>query len=212
MDKKLIFEIFKELVEIDTTNPPGNEKRAAEYLYNLFDENGIKAEIQDLGNGNANLIASYGEKTPEIIFCGHLDVVPVSNDWNYPPFCLTKVGERLYGRGSSDMKAGIAAMSATIIELAKSKASLNGKLTLVFVADEEGANLGMKHFLEKPQDALFAVIGEPTELQVAVSHRGVLRDYIDVLAQPYHAALPAKQCNALQNAAETIMSFFQLNE
>lgn len=212
MNKKFVYEILEELIKIDTTNPPGNEKRAAEYLYELFTINNIDAEIQELGENKANLIASYGEGEPEVVFCGHLDVVPTTKDWHYPPFQLTRAGERLYGRGTADMKGGIAAMCSALIKLAQENVRIKGKLTLVFVADEECSNQGMKHFLEKKASPLFAVIGEPTELQVAIAHRGVVRDYVDIIAPPYHAALPARQCNAMQSAAEAVDSIFRLNE
>lgn len=212
MDKGLVFQILENLIAIDTSNPPGNEKAAAEYLYNLFSAEGICAWIQDLGENRANLTASYGSGGPEIIFCGHLDVVPASEDWKYPPFQMTKEGDRLYGRGTADMKGGIAAMSAVLLKLAREKVKLSGTLTLVFVADEECGNLGMRHFLKEKRNAAFAVIGEPTGLQTAIAHRGVLRDYIDIAAAPYHAALPLQRHNAMQDAAKAISAIFQMNE
>lgn len=212
MDKKLVYEILEELIKIDTSNPPGNEKRAAQYLADLFERNQIQTEIQDLGNNRANVVAHYGNGEPEMIFCGHLDVVPAIEKWTYPPFELTKKGGRLYGRGTSDMKGGVAAMSAVLIELARKKMEINGKLTLVFVADEESSNLGMRYFLKEKRKTKFAVIGEPTELRVAVAHRGVLRDYIDIIDHSYHAALLTEHHNAMQNSAKAIISIFQLNE
>lgn len=212
MNKELVFKILEELIKIDTTNPPGNEKNAVEYLQQLFLEYDIYTEVQNLGNNRANLIASYGVAEPEIIFCGHLDVVPSTEEWTYPPFQATWQGTRLYGRGTTDMKGAVAAMSAILIKLAKDKIQLDGKVTLVFVADEEFSNLGMRNFLQKKRTAYMAVIGEPTELQLAVAHRGVLRDYIDIIARPYHAALPERESNAVNNAAEAMLSLFRLNE
>ncbi len=212
MDRETVFEILERLIAIDTSNPPGNEKAAAEYLYQLFSEERISVRIQDLGDHRANLTASYGNGGPEIIFCGHLDVVPAAKDWSYPPFQITKVDERLYGRGTADMKGGVAAMSAVLLRLAREKVKLSGTLTLVLVADEECGNLGMRRFLSEKRNAVFAVIGEPTELRVAVAHRGVLRDYVDIAASPYHAALPLHQHNAMQDAARAITAIFRMNE
>ena len=64
MCKKLVFEILEDLIRINTSNPPGNEKTAVEYLYRLFLKYGITMKIQDLGNNRANLIASYGGDGP----------------------------------------------------------------------------------------------------------------------------------------------------
>ena len=69
MDRETVFKILEKLIAINTANPPGNEKAAAEYLYGLFCEEEISARIQDLGNNRANLTASYGNGEPEIIFC-----------------------------------------------------------------------------------------------------------------------------------------------
>lgn len=213
MERKLVFEILEELIKINTTNPPGNEKNAVEYLLQLFSGyDGINTDLQDLGNNRANLIASYGGTGPELIFCGHLDVVPAAGNWTSPAFCLTRRSGRLYGRGAADMKSGVAAMSAVLISLAKEKRKLHGKLKLVLVSDEEFSNLGMRHFLKKEVNACFAVIGEPTELQVCTAHRGVLRDWIDVEAKPYHAALSERSGNAVTYAAEAVLSLFHLNE
>ncbi|WP_285824085.1 M20 family metallopeptidase [Schaedlerella arabinosiphila] len=212
MDRETVFKILEKLIAINTANPPGNEKAAAEYLYELFCEEKISARIQDLGNNRANLTASYGNGEPEIIFCGHLDVVPAAEDWQFPPFQMTKKGERLYGRGTADMKGGVAAMCAVLLQLSRENIRLSGTLTLVLVADEECGNLGMRHFLREKGKAAFAVIGEPTELQVAVAHRGVLRDYVDIAAAPYHAALPLQQHNAMQDAAKAINAIFRMNE
>lgn len=212
MCKKLVFEILEDLIRINTSNPPGNEKTAVEYLYRLFLKYGITMKIQDLGNNRANLIASYGGDGPEIIFCGHLDVVPAGEMWTMNPFEAECKDGRIYGRGAADMKGGIAAMCAAMIRLAEEKVILQGKLTLVFVADEEFCNLGMRRFLKDKKEASLAVIGEPTELQVAIAHRGVLRDYIDIIAPSYHAALPGRKYNAVNYAAEAMIAIFQLNE
>lgn len=213
MSKELVFEILEELIKIDTTNPPGNEKNAVGYLRLLFSKyEGIHVEVQDLGNNRANLTAAYGEEEPELIFCGHLDVVPAAEGWTVPPFQPIWKENRIYGRGASDMKGGVAAMSAALIRLAKEKVKLRGRVTLVFVADEEFCNLGIHHFLQEKRKTCFAVIGEPTELHVATAHRGVLRDYINITAPSYHAALPERTNNAVNHAAEAVLSVFHLNE
>lgn len=212
MADNLVFEILEKLVRTDTSNPPGNEKAAAEYLCRLFLENHLSAWIQDVGNGRANVIASYGDGGPEILLCGHLDVVPAAGGWSMPAFELTEKNGKLYGRGTADMKGGVAAMCAALLNVARRKIPLRGKVTLVFVADEECGNLGMRHFLGSEQKAVFAVIGEPTELQVAVAHRGALRDYIDIIGYPQHAALPSEASNAVRNSAKAVDSIFRLND
>lgn len=212
MEKELVFEILEELIKIDTANPPGNEKAAAEYLYRLFSKYGIEAELWDLGNHRANLTVSCGGEEPELMFCGHLDTVPVTEGWSVPPFRALRRDGRIYGRGTADMKGGIAAMSAAMIELSKERARFRGNLSLVFVADEEACNIGMRQFLKGKVNAGFAVIGEPTELKVATAHRGVLRDEIDIIDLPYHAALCGRESNAVNRAAKAVLSLLGMNE
>ncbi len=210
--KGIVFDILENLIAIDTSNPPGNERQAAEYLCRLFDTAGIDARLQDLGENRANLIAAYGEGERELLFCGHLDVVPAAEGWTYPPFQMTEKGNRLYGRGTSDMKGAVAAMSAVMLKLAKTGAKLQGKLTLVFVADEECSNKGMQEWIKRKKTPDFAVIGEPTKLNVAVAHRGVLREYIDITAPAFHAALPGKGSDAVQEAAAAVSALYGMND
>ncbi|MFQ9703569.1 MAG: M20/M25/M40 family metallo-hydrolase [Enterocloster clostridioformis] len=91
---------------------------------------------------------------------------------------------RLYGRGTSDMKGGIAAMCKPPWAVPPGKEPMKGSLKLLFVADEECSNLGTLSYLKTHGGSGYAIIGEPTRLEVAVAHRGVSRDYIDIKGLP----------------------------
>lgn len=204
--------ILEQLVAIDTTNPPGNEKGAAIYLAELLAPYGFQCEIQDIGHGRANLIASLGENPgPILVMNGHLDVVPASGDWRTDPFSMFSDGDRLYGRGTADMKGGVAAMCEAAIRFAKAGSPARGCLRLLFVADEECSNLGTRNYLEQHQVGDYVVIGEPTDLQIAIAHRGVCRDYIDILGESRHAALPAGEDSSVEKTAGAILSVIEMN-
>ncbi len=210
--KTLLYNILNNIVAADTVNPPGNEKNAAIILYNLFSSYNINCEIQDLGDNRANVIAQIGTGKPCLEFNGHLDVVPFTDDWDSSPLDITKVGELLYGRGTTDMKGGIASMCAAMIALKESAQNLKGTLRLSFVADEECLNLGVKAYTKKYTPSDMAIIGEPTNLNIAVASRGIARHYIDIKGEARHAALQPTTDTAVTNAAKTILAIQKANE
>lgn len=208
----LTLEIFEALMAQDTINPPGNEKRGALCLKEIFDREGIPCEVQDLGNNRANFIASFGEGDKILEYSGHLDVVPCVGDWQHTAIGTTEEGDLIYGRGACDMKGGVAAMCSAAISMFRDKTPLNGQIRLTFVADEEDANLGMHAFLDSHKAATCTILGEPTDLHVAIAHRGVGRYYIDLLGHACHAALRSTEETAVAKAARAVMAIEDLNK
>ena len=207
----LTLEIFEALMAQDTINPPGNEMRGALCLKEIFDREGIPCEVQDLGHNRANFIACFGEGEKMLEYSGHLDIVPCVGDWKHTAIGTTEEGDLIYGRGACDMKGGVAAMCSAAIALYRDKTPLNGKIRLTFVADEEDANLGMHAFLNTHEAATYTILGEPTNLHVAVAHRGVARYYIDLLGHACHAALRSTEETAVAKAARAVMAIEDLN-
>ena len=208
----LTLEIFEALMAQNTINPPGNEKRGALCLKEIFDREGIPCEVQDLGDNRANFIASFGEGDKILEYSGHLDVVPCVGDWQHTAIGTTEEGELIYGRGACDMKVGVAAMCSAAISMFRDKTPLNGQIRLTFVADEEDANLGMHAFLDSHKAATYTILGEPTDLHVAIAHRGVGRYYIDLLGHACHAALRSTEETAVAKAARAVMAIEDLNK
>lgn len=208
----LTLEIFEALMAQDTINPPGNEKRGALCLKEIFDREGIPCEVQDLGDNRANFIASFGEGDKILEYSGHLDVVPCVGNWQHTAIGTTEEGELIYGRGACDMKGGVAAMCSAAISMFRDKTPLNGQIRLTFVADEEDANLGMHAFLDSHKAATYTILGEPTDLHVAIAHRGVGRYYIDLLGHACHAALRSTEETAVAKAARAVMAIEDLNK
>ncbi|MEY8351795.1 M20 family metallopeptidase [Lachnospiraceae bacterium 54-53] len=205
-------ELLNRLVSFNTTSPPGNERPAALYLADVLGSYGFQCEVQELGGNRANLIAEMGEGPgPELMFNGHLDVVPAHGQWRWDPFAVTRDRGRLYGRGTADMKGGIAAMCEAAIRMAGKGGPERGRLKLLFVADEECSNLGTMKYLEAHPAPDYAVIGEPTDLKTAIAHRGVSRDYIDLHAPSRHAALPAKGMDSMKKAGLALLAAETMN-
>lgn len=196
-----MYEILEKLIGIDTTNPPGNEEEAAEYIGRLLEAEGFQVEFQKVGNGQKNVVATIGEGIKEErILTGHMDVVPAGGRWRTDPFAMTREEGKVYGRGSCDMKGAIAAMMTAAIEISGKKEILNDRrITLAFVCDEEVTGNGSRVFVKQhtslPETCV--VIGEPTGMQIHTAHRGVCRFRVEIEGVQSHAAVPEQGVNPI---------------
>lgn len=199
-------EIAAELVTISSENPPGSELESAEYIAATIRSNGLTAQVDEFKPGRANVTSSidFGGDGPHVLLTGHLDVVPAGDSWKFPPFGGTRQDGRLYGRGAADMKGGVAAMLQAYIAAANDLVDRTGKLSLAFVADEESSNAGTHRLLGHQGGWTHVVIGEPTELSVAVGHRGVARATIATFGRACHASTPERGSNAIYSAIPVI--------
>jgi acetylornithine deacetylase/succinyl-diaminopimelate desuccinylase-like protein len=144
---------LSELVKIDTSNPPGNETRAAEYIKDVLAAEGIPAQIFESAPGRGNIVARLkgnGKKKP-LLLMGHLDVVGVERDkWTMDPFAATIKDGYLYGRGSVDDKSMDAANLEVFLLLHRMKVPLDRDVILLAEAGEEGTSqFGIDFMVEK---------------------------------------------------------------
>lgn len=151
---------LRDLIRIDTSNPPGNETVAAHHVKELLAKEGIESEIIESAPGRGNLIARLkgdGSK-PAMILLGHLDVVPAqSKEWDFPPFDPQIRNGELWGRGTLDMKSLDAMEIETVLRLKRENAKLAGDVLLVLVADEEaGGKMGAQFLAENYWDKIDA--------------------------------------------------------
>jgi succinyl-diaminopimelate desuccinylase len=188
--------LAQSLVRIDTQNPPGGERRAAECLRSHLQDAGVSAELQELGAGRANLIARVagtGERSG-LLLSGHLDTVPIgSGEWSVPPLEGVVSDGRLYGRGALDMKGAVAAMAVTLTRIAARDRRPKGDVVLACTAGEEVDSYGARELVAVPAllgDVGMAVIGEPTNLEVALAHRGALWVRVEAAGVAGHSAQP----------------------
>jgi len=163
------------LVRLDTRNPslvPGapGEMPAVRLLAELLPEWGFRVDIQEVAPGRANLIARVGRAGGPALMCnGHLDVVE-SDSMTHAPFDPVQKDGNLFGRGSADMKGGVAAMCAAAARA--SRTGLESEIIVACVADEEYESLGTRALLEAGVRADAAVVTEPTRLAICPAHRG----------------------------------------
>jgi acetylornithine deacetylase len=169
--------LTRELVRIDSRNPslvaggPG-EANVAQALASVLDTWGFRVELMDAAPGRPNVIARIG--TPgarSLMFNGHLDVVGIDG-MIHDPWSADANGQadRLYGRGSSDMKAGIAAMCSAAARAGERE--LNGEIIIAAVVDEEYESIGTRSLIERGVRADGAIVTEPTRLAIMPAHLG----------------------------------------
>jgi len=157
--------LFQGLVRIDTTNPPGNEGKAAEYLKSCFETNGIDCEV--LGEpSRENAVASVrgGREKPRLLLLSHTDVVPVADVgvWTHPPFSGDVEGNWIYGRGACDDKFDAAVQAMSLILIKRRNVKPNGTLLYASVADEEVLGTGAEWLTKKMPEKVASeyVVGE----------------------------------------------------
>jgi succinyl-diaminopimelate desuccinylase len=203
--KKELIDLTTRLVQIPTENPPGNEKAAAQFLKPLLSKMGFKTKTVLSPKGRWNIVAErrWGKGGRTLIFNGHLDVVPAGNpsQWKYPPFRGTLSKGRIYGRGASDMKSGIASFIHALSTIERSKMRLHqGAVVLHLVSDEEShGRQGMGFLTQKERirgDA--ALVGEPTDLQPVIAQKGALWLRISTLGKSAHGSRPHLGVNAVE--------------
>jgi len=216
IDRDAAVRLLTECVKLETVNPPGNEKLAADWLAAQLARIGLAPIVDDLGGNRANVMAvlkGSGEK-PALVFNGHLDVVPVgAGAWTYNPFGAVNVGGRLYGRGSSDMKGGLVAMVVAIGALKKVGIALKGDLIVSGVADEETGALGAKAWVQKGglQGVGAIVIGEPTNLEVYIAEKGAFWVEITTYGKTAHGSMPDLGVNAITHMMTALQALHRLS-
>ena len=216
LDADFTISALRALVQAPSENPPGNERNAAEAAALILERIGIASQKLDVYPGRPDLVAvikgSCG--TPSLIFNGHIDTVPIGRreDWSVDPFGAEVRNGRVYGRGSTDMKSGLAAMIAVAKALRDSGTTLAGDLLLQFAVGEENAGAGTTHLLEKGYRADYGVVTEPTDLKIATAQRGVLWCRATVLGKSTHASVAHVGVNAITGAAKVIEGLEKINE
>jgi acetylornithine deacetylase len=174
-------------------------------LASWLDEAGFRVEVLPLANPEkANLIATLGEGEGGLVFAGHTDTVPYdASRWTSDPFTLREEGGKLYGLGTSDMKA----FFALALEAAEGLDAQRLKAPLIFLAtaDEESSMDGARALVAmgRPR-ARHAVIGEPTDLKPVRAHKGVMMERITLVGRSGHSSDPRLGINALDGMAEVL--------
>ncbi len=201
--------LTKDLISFNTINPPGNEKGIAEFVGKLLLENGFSVEYPVFADNRLHLVAERGlsEIAPPIVLSGHLDTVPLgAKEWQTDPFGGEISGNKIYGRGSSDMKGGLAAMICAAIGSFKGEPPVGG-VRILFTAGEELGCQGavqLAKTYKKLGQASAVIIGEPTANIPAIGHKGALYLNVSATGKTAHSSMPELGENAIYKAARAI--------
>jgi acetylornithine deacetylase/succinyl-diaminopimelate desuccinylase-like protein len=215
-----VTELLQELIQVDTTNPPGNETAAAEVLRAYLEESGAQVELYARVPERANLVARIPGRGdgPTLLFLSHTDVVLAdAAEWSADPFGGELREGEIWGRGALDMKGQVAASAVALASLAREGFEPAGDLIFAATADEEvGTGFGLSWLCEEHPDAVrceFAVnegAGDRLELGgkpfylCSTAEKKTAPFVIRVHGRAGHASMPAIADNALVKAARLI--------
>jgi acetylornithine deacetylase/succinyl-diaminopimelate desuccinylase-like protein len=215
-----VTDLLSRLIQVDTTNPPGNETAAAELLREYLEANGLQCELYARVPERANLVARLPGRGdgPTLLFLGHTDVVLADPaEWSVPPFSGEVRQNEVWGRGALDMKGHVAANAVAIASLAREGFEPAGDLIFAATADEEvGEDFGLSWLCSEHPDAIrcdYAVnegggdplrVGGDAYWVVGTAEKLTAPFNIRVHGRSGHASMPGIADNALVKAARLV--------
>ncbi|MEO1520275.1 MAG: M20 family metallopeptidase [Cyanobacteria bacterium J06633_2] len=213
-------DLTRDLLAFNTMNPPGQEQACARYLGSLLESVGFDVRCYEFAPQRTTIIARLNGTNNRFPLCftGHIDTVPLgATAWNYDPFSGEIAGDKVYGRGSTDMKSGVAAMVAAAIQMARLRTLKTG-LVLILTAGEETCCQGAYHLAGLDNalgEAGAVVVGEPTANYPWIGHKGAVRFEVRTKGITAHASMPEQGVNAVYKAAQAVLKLqefdFQIN-
>ncbi len=225
IDEEFLINLAQEFVQIRSVVEPehGNtELEAANFIAQVFKDLGLEPVIQEVAKNRPNIIADWQgsnykpNKHKTLMFEGHTDVVTEGNPktWEYPPFAGKIVDGKLYGRGSADMKSGIAAAIAALKAIQEVAPDLAGRIRFGIVVDEESMMIGIKDYIKQgwADDIDAAIIAEPEENELCLFQKGAMRVNLNFTGVMSHGAMPyagVNPINAVSSFLENLKDYQQ---
>lgn len=200
--------LTRELIGIDTCNPPGGEEAALLHLESLLSGAGFEVTLDRFGVGRGSLVArcNRGASPTALCFAGHIDTVPLGTaSWSFPPFGGEVHDGRMYGRGASDMKSGIAAMCCAA--MAAAREGVAAEMALFVCGGEETGCQGS--FRLAADEKLLGspgaiVVCEPSRNRPLLGHKGALWLQAGTTGRTAHGSMPELGDNALHKAVDAV--------
>lgn len=200
--------LARQLLGFNTINPPGDEAGCMAFFAGWLQEQGFDVMLRSFGEKRFNLIARITGSQPglPLAFTGHLDTVPLGNQgWQFDPFGADVTEDRLYGRGSSDMKAAVAAFAVACVVHQKTLRAGTGVVLIITGGEETGCD-GAKALIDAgdlPETGAL-IVGEPTANYPVIGHKGALWLRCETRGKTAHGAMPELGINAIYLAAEAL--------
>jgi succinyl-diaminopimelate desuccinylase len=206
IDEGELVELTRDLIRIPSVVRPGEpgatEAAVAAYVERWLRREGFEVEVHEVAPGRPNVLAWVGEANgPSLLLEGHTDVVTEGNaaEWRHAPFGADLVEGRIYGRGSADMKSGLAAAMIAAAAIKRSGARLGGRLVVGALVDEEGDMIGAKHLCTTALGRALtaAIICEPEQNELCLEQRGVVWARVTARGRMAHGAMPEAGVNPI---------------
>ena len=227
IDERATLRLLKELIAIDSVNPSlvagaRGEQRVAKHVQKFLRVHGVAATLEEAAPNRPNVVATIPavaksrgrSKTtkPALMIAAHIDTVGAGG---MPKAFTPRVHDgKLYGRGALDIKSGVAAMCAAAASVARDctrgKLRLARAFTIAAVADEECNSIGTEDLLRRGHTADFAVVLEPTDLQLVVAHKGYAWFEIATHGRAAHGSLPAEGRDAIRMMGRVLVALDKL--
>jgi acetylornithine deacetylase len=215
IDPRSTIELLKDLVRIPSVNPSieqsYDEAAIASFIAKWFRKTKRFRVVEQTVKGERfNVIATLEGKGDgkSLMLNGHMDTVGVSY-LKGNPFRPTFKAGRMYGRGSCDMKGSLAAMMSTMLALANSKTALPGDLIFTAVVDEEYRSIGTAELVKRfRSDA--AIVGEPTDMDIAIAHKGYVWLEVEAIGREAHGSVPERGIDAIENMSKLLIQLDSL--
>lgn len=207
MNKEERIKVLQDVIKIKSVND--NESEVADYLADLFHKNEIESEKVKYCEGRESLVATYKKGDGKVLgISGHEDVVAAGNEreWKFSPFSAEIHGDKLYGRGSTDMKAGLAALAIAMIETKEEDVDINGTLKFMGTVGEEVGELGSTQLTKEgyADDLDGLIIGEPTGPALIFTHKGSMNYTVISRGKSAHSSMPKEGINSIANINEFV--------
>jgi len=208
INEKRLIKLTRDLIRIDSQNPPGNESKLALFTQKLLKSIGIKSRIYEFKKGRSNLIAMIkgSNSGHSLLLTPHLDTVPVGRSWRIPPFSGKIIKNKLYGLGATDCKCNLAVMLEVLRSISEDKVTLDYDLIIAATADEEsGSGLGLIPLIKRgvlKADA--ALVLDADDFEIVVAQKGLIHLKVKLKGKKAHGAYPWLGINAIELATKII--------
>lgn len=208
--------VCSDIIKIKSFNPPGDERKAAEFCGNYLRELGFSVTYIDHSETRASVIGHLpgNTKGSGVLICSHIDTVPIGSvEWEHDPFGGEKADGKIWGRGSSDMKSGAVSSLLAAKAIVQSNIPRKGDLWVCFSAGEEVDFLGARQIGKalKGNDIKVILIPEPSSNEIYLGQKGALWMEISMYGKTAHGSMPDKGINAVEAMSEFIHEFKALD-
>ncbi|MCM8801586.1 MAG: M20 family metallopeptidase [Candidatus Omnitrophica bacterium] len=207
VNKTRLIKLTQRLIQIDSQNPPGDEREIARFVKRYLLNLGLNPKIYEFKKRRSNVVVEIkGRGKKRLIISPHLDTVPAGRSWRINPFLGKIFKDRIYGLGATDCKGNLASCLEAIHSLKEEKVILNYHLIFAGTADEEtGSNLGIVYLLNKgilKADA--GLILDADDFSIIVTQKGLMHLKIKLKGKRAHGAYPWQGINAIEMATNII--------